>query len=204
MTTNESRAETDCKVGRLIDQYDLTDMGTTLEERWLGENGDRSSLRDLADDFNRQLLRRALEDAGRSPLEGEVDNLYRLLTDDGVSSGERTRTRRSLDRDDIDVSELLGDFVSHQAVHTYLTKYRDVSRPTTDHRDKIEKDAETIRKLRNKLAAVTERTLENLERTGRITLGSFTVFVDVRVTCSDCNTTYAVADLLSEKGCDCD
>jgi hypothetical protein len=198
------RSETDSKVGRLIVEYDLDGMAAELERRWLGDGTERQSLRDLADVFNRRLLREAMANAGLSPLEGEVRNLYRLLTDDDVSGGERTRARRSLESDDVDVDSLLRDFVSHQAIHTYLTKYREVSQPSTDPEDKVEKDAETIRKMRNRLAAITTKTLENLSRTERISLGDFTVFVDVRVTCTDCNATYSVSDLLSEGSCECD
>ncbi|MEA5388216.1 hypothetical protein VB773_00660 [Haloarculaceae archaeon H-GB2-1] len=191
-------------MGRLIAEYDMEGMAEELERRWLGEGIERRSLRDLADEFNRELLRRAMSDAGVSPLEGEVNNLYRLLTDSDVSSGERTRARRSLESDDVDVDSLTRDFVSHQAIHTYLTKYRDVSQPSTDPEDKVEKDSETIRKMRNRLAAITTKTLENLSRTERISLGDFTVFVDVRVTCTDCNATYSVSDLLTRGGCECE
>lgn len=196
--------KTNYKIDRLISEYELTDMGDRLERQWLGENGDRRSLRDLADEFNQELLRRALEEADRTPLDGEVENLYRLLTDDDVSGGERTRTRRALDRDGIDVDSLQTDFVSHQAVHTYLTDGRGVSRPKQEGKSKIEKDATTIQKLRNKLSAVSERTLENLAETERITGGSFTVTVDVRVTCSDCNTVHSIDELLSNGGCSCE
>jgi hypothetical protein len=188
----------------LIEKYDLDGMGEQLEYEWLGENGDRHSLRDLADEFNQRLLRRTLENAGRNPLDGEVENLYRLLTADEVSSGERTRARRTLDRDGVDIERLKSDFVSHQAVHTYLTKGRGVSRPEEPSANKIEKDAVTIQKLRNKLVAVTSRSLENLSETDRIAGDSFTVTVDVRVTCGRCNTVYSIDDLLSNEGCYCD
>lgn len=192
------------KVARLIDEYELEGLGEELEQRWRGTSGERESLRDLADAFNRRLLQRALERAGRSPLEGEVDNFYRLLSADDVSAGERTRARRELEGEGIDVDSLTTDFVSHQAIHTYLREWREASSPEPDDEQKVEKDANTIRKMRNRLQAVTERTVENLGNTDRISLGSFTVFVDVRVTCSDCNSTYSVDDLLSNGGCNCE
>ncbi|MFB6184488.1 MAG: rod-determining factor RdfA [Haloarculaceae archaeon] len=192
------------KVGRLIEEYDLDGTGGELERRWLGEDGERESLRDLADWFNRRLLRSALESTGQSPLDGEVQNFYRLLTDDDVSEGERTRASRSLEGEGIDVKSLSTDFVSHQAIHTYLRKYRGVSQPTEDDDQKVEADAETIRKMRSRLEAITRRTLQNLTDTDRITLGPFSVVVSVRVTCSDCNSTYTVDELLSNRGCDCD
>jgi hypothetical protein len=207
MTENETDGGTrrrKPKVARLIDEYDLDGMGRELERRWVGERGERESLRDLAVVFNRRYLQQVLERAGRSPLEGEVANLYRLLTDEDVSSGERTRARRELENEGVDVDEVTRNFVSHQAIHTYLRKYREVSGPSEDDEEKVRKDADTIRKMRNRLEAVTRRTLQNLVNTGRISLGSFTVFVEVRVTCSDCNTTYSVDELLSNGACECE
>ena len=38
------------KVARLIDEYDLSGMGARLEAAWTGASGERTSLRDLADE----------------------------------------------------------------------------------------------------------------------------------------------------------
>lgn len=192
------------KVQRVIDEYELTGMGERLEAYWTGESGDQYSLRELADVFNHAVLRAALERTDTSPLEGEVENTYRLLTDDAVSSGVRTETENALARDGIDVAELKRDFVTHQAIHSYLTKYRDVVYESeTDETDQIEKGAETVRRLQNRTAAVTETTLENLENTERIAVGDIDVFVDVRVLCDTCEQSYTVADLLEDGGCAC-
>jgi hypothetical protein len=82
------------KVARLIEEYELGGIGEEFERRWTREE-DRSSLRDLADEFNRRLLRAALERTGDAPLDGEVDNLYRLLTGDDVTSGVRQQIGRA-------------------------------------------------------------------------------------------------------------
>jgi hypothetical protein len=68
-----------------------------------------------------------MSEAGLNPLDGEAANTYRLLTSDDVTSGERTKVERHLNRAGIDVEQLRSDLVSHQAVHTYLTKHRGVS-----------------------------------------------------------------------------
>lgn len=49
---------TRCKVGRLIVDYDLDQMKDELVDRWRGDGVNESSLRDLADYFNEQLLLR--------------------------------------------------------------------------------------------------------------------------------------------------
>jgi hypothetical protein len=52
----------------------------------------------LARDFNRQLIEQALEEANIQYLDGELENPYRLLTDDQVSSAESARVQRRLER----------------------------------------------------------------------------------------------------------
>jgi hypothetical protein len=188
----------------VIDEYELAGMGEQLEAYWTGDGEDEYSLRELADVFNRAVLRAALDRAGESPLEGEVENTYRLLTDDSVSSGVRTETRNALARDGVDVEELDDDFVTHQAIHTYLTKHRGVTyESSTDETDQVEKGGETIRRLQTRTAAVAETTLGNLENTDRITLGDFDVIVDVRVLCDTCGRSYTVDEVLEGGGCAC-
>lgn len=57
-------------------------------------------------------------------LKGESENGYCLLTDGDGSEADRTRARQRLERQYVDVEELLGRFVTYQAVRTYLHEYR--------------------------------------------------------------------------------
>lgn len=200
---NETANDRRSKVGRLIHTYNLNGMAETLEARWTGDGETQSSLRELADYFNRQLLRETMIEAGMDPLQGEVENTYRLLTDD-VSAGVHTQTRKHLEREGVDVEQIKRDFVSHQAIHTYLTKYRGVEKEEegTDE-DQVEKALQTVQRLKNRLSAVTNNTLETLQRTNRISLGDFNVSVDVRVFCHDCGEQYDVRDLLTAGHCGC-
>ncbi|WP_227356409.1 rod-determining factor RdfA [Haladaptatus salinisoli] len=204
MSDNRSSRKTS-KVQRVIDEYGLAGLGDRLEAHWLGDDDEQYSLRQLADLFNQEVLRAALTNAGVSTLDGEIENTHRLLTSDDVSSGVRTETENALKRDGIDIERLKQDFVSHQAVHTYLTKYRSVSYQSQadEPAAQLEKGASTIQRLRNRTAAVTETTLDNLRNTDRITLGDFELFVDLRVVCNTCGQSYAVDELLREGGCDC-
>jgi len=193
------------KVAMLIDGYDLGEsFGDELERRWTAEGAERTSLRDLADLFNERLLRSALSSAGVSTVSGEVENLYRLLTDDDVSSGMRTEARTRLERDGVDVDRLERDFVSHQAVRSYLTKYRDAEYEGTSEEEQVEGVLDSIQRLRARLRSITESSLDRLRSTGRITLGEFRLFVDVDVLCEECGAQYGVADLLERGGCDCE
>lgn len=197
--------ETGCKVGRLIEANGLDGLGDELVERWTAPDGERSSLRELADRFNRRLLAAALAEAGVDTIDGEVENTYRLLTDDDVSIGVRTEVRNRLARQGIDVEELEGDFVSHQAIHTYLTKYRDAAleRREAGPEARRERERETIRRLESRTSAVTRDSLERLRDGGHLRLGDPDVLVDVRVFCADCGADFAVDELLRRGGCDC-
>jgi hypothetical protein len=193
--------ERQTKTERLIQEYGLDGIGAELEAYWTGEADERRSLRDLADLFNRRLLRTAAETAGLSPTDAEVRRIHGVLRDGDASAGERIETRRKLERAGVDVDGLTGDFVSHQAIHTYLRDRRGAEYEREG--DQVERDTETLRRLRSRTTAVSERTLERLRDTGRIDLGAFDVRVDVRVFCEDCGTERDAVELLADRGCAC-
>jgi hypothetical protein len=190
------------KVARLIDECDLQGLGAELEQLWTAEE-DRKSLRALAGYFNQQLLQQALEAAGVQYLDGELENTYRLLTDDEVSSAESTRVQRRLERDGVDVDELKGDFVTYQAIRSYLKDHRGAEY-TPAETDPLEREATNVQKLRGRMVSVTEGKLEQLRASDELTLGEFRTLADIRVVCEDCNTQFDVLDLLERGGCNCD
>lgn len=193
------------KVARLIDEWELNGVDEQLEAYWLGTGDEEYSLRALTDWFNQQLVAAAHDSVDESYVEGEIENTYELLTGDDVSSGARVEVETRLRQRGIDVDELEESFVSHQSIHTYLTDYRGVSKQPEERSDEsqIEKTAESIQRLANRTKAVVRNNLENLHNTGRITIGNFTVFVDIQVFCQDCNSQYSADKLLSNGGCDC-
>jgi len=200
MTKNTPRS----KVARLIEKYNLGNIGDELERKWT-RNHDRVSLRKLADEFNKQLLRNTLDTDDSPLLEGEVDNLYRLLTDDDVTSGMRQQARNRLSQQGVNVEQLEDDFVTYQSVRTYLKKYRDVSAPKseTSPEEQRQKKLRAIQRLISRLTDITEQSLSELINAGYLTLGDFNIVVTVRVHCTDCNTQRSVSELLSEGHCDC-
>lgn len=204
MTSHEAGAsDPSTKVGRLIDAYDLAGLGAELERRWTATGEERLSLRDLETLFNRRLLERSMREAGMASIEGEVDNLYRSLTDDGASSGVRTEARNRLERGGVDVDRLERDFVSYQAVRTYLRDERGADRGERTDAEQLATDRETIQRLRARTGSVVEDKLERLRQTGRIELGEFRLFTDVTVLCEECGSQYSVAELLDRGGCEC-
>lgn len=192
------------KVGRVIADRELDGLGEELERYWTGEGDQRRSLRELADYFNKRVLRSAMTDADMEILDGEVENFYELLTDDGITGGMRVQTERRLERRGIDPDRLTQDFVSHQAVYTYLTKYRDVERQSDEPESKIENARQTVEQLRNRIQAVTRTSVKSLRNAGTLSIGDFNVFVDVRIMCTGCHTQYTINELLDEGGCQCD
>lgn len=203
MTQNDSSTTSghQGKVEHLIDEYNLDKTAAELKRKRRGDDGDVWSLRDLAAFFNRELLGQRLADVTSTVLDGETDNLYRLLTDDDVSRGERIRARSRLERSGIDVDDLEQDFVSREAIRSYFER-RGVARPTDDG-DQVEKERDNIGQLRSRTKTVTEDKLQHLRETDRISIGDFGVVVDVQVICEDCNTAMTVDELLDERTCAC-
>jgi hypothetical protein len=202
--TDDTGSRPSSKVARLVDEYDLGEsFGDDLERRWTAEGDERESLRDLAARFNRRLLANALSAAGASTVSGEVENLYRLLTADDVSSGMRTEARARLDRDGVDVDALERDFVTYQAIRSYLTDYRDAEYEEPSADETVQSVAETVQRLRSRLRSITDGSLDRLRSTDRLTLGTFRLFVDIDVLCEDCGAQYGVVELLERGGCDC-
>lgn len=189
------------KVNRLIEEYDLQGLGAELEQLWTA-NEDRRSLRELAAYFNQRMLSQALEDESIKPLDGEIENMYRLLTDDDASSAESTRVKRRLERDGVDVETLLDDFVTYQAIRSYL-KYHRGAEYTPEETDPLERERTNFQKLRGRMVSVTEGQIEQLRESDELTLGEFRTLADIRVVCEDCNTQFDVLELLERGGCHC-
>lgn len=189
------------KVRRKIEKYGLDGIGDRLEREWTAET-ERQSLRSLADEFNVAVLRAALADCDIDRLPGDAENIYTILTDEGVTSGNRVQTENLLQSHGVDVDEIRADFVSRQAVHTFLRKHRDAEYDTQTG-DKRSRRRDELRRLGNRHTAVVERTLTSLDGTGEISLGQFQVLVSTQVQCADCGAQFEVSELLERGGCDC-
>ncbi len=190
------------KVARVIRDYNLQGMEEQLKAEWTGEYGERTSLRDLAVKFNKAVLEAAIRDSDSSITEADLNSLYRTLTDDDVSSGDRIRKRRELESLGVDIERVESDFVTHQAVHSYLTDYLDVELP--DRTGEItEQKAELLERLQGRTLAVANSTVDRLVNSENITDRSYEVIVDVRIVCSDCGSDYAAGELFRQGGCSC-
>lgn len=190
------------KLKRIIETREFGELGEELERRWTDTTESRHSLRDLAEHVNHRLLEAEMTRVGIDPLDGEVANLYRLLTDDGVSQDSRVRARRQLEEAGIDVGQLREEFVSRQAVHTYLTKHRDATAPTNDGTPTTSV-AGQIRRLQRRTRNVTESKISQLRDRDQLDVGSTRVLVDVKILCEDCGRQYDATELIGEGECVC-
>jgi hypothetical protein len=186
-----------CKVGRNVRRYDLAELDAELRRR----HADGASLRELEAVVNRSVLRSALRTAGVDVV-GDVAAVDEALTDDEVSAGRRTETRERLAQEGIDVDALEDDFASYQTVRTHLRECLDVD--TDRSKGATVEDARgTIEWTRSRSEAITGRTIDRLRDADELSVGDPELTLLVRVTCSDCETTYPVTELLDRGGCDC-
>lgn len=193
-----------CKVGRMIDAYELSGSNQQLVEWWTADDA-KESLRDIADYFNQNLLRTELQRNGYSPLDGEIENIYRLLTDDDVSRGMETQTRKRLERQGVDVESLTDDFVSYQSIYRHLneclnTEYTEETQTAESRR---QTGKERIFALENRTETVTIDTLSQLIDHDALALEEFDVLVDVSVTCLRCHRQHTIDELIENEGCQC-
>lgn len=189
------------KVSRIAKKYEIQNAKEDLIKLWTQD--DPVSLRDLATYFNEQVLQAAMENEGMNTLDGEVENIYQLLASDEISKGIQTETQRKLERNGINVEELQSDFVTYQAVRTYLQKGCDLEYEQQTDAERIENVIQSIGQLQNRTATVTEEKLSQLNKTDRIELGEFRIFLDLRIFCEECSTQYDVQEVLEQKGCKC-
>lgn len=192
-----------CKVGRSIAAYGLSSMDGRLTSRWLGADGERLGLRDLKTFFNRAVLRAAMQEAGLDPLDGEVEEIHRLLAGGDADDRGHVRARDRLTRAGVEVDAVTRDFVSHPTIGAHLKECLDVEPPRPSGGDRLEKTEERVFKLQNRTEAVVRGSIEHLRDTGRIDAGDFDIFVSARVVCEQCGTQYEVHDFLRREGCDC-
>lgn len=192
--------DTNTKVARVIHQYDLDGMGAKLEAAWTGDSNERTSLRDLADEFNEAVLEAALRKENVSLASVDASSTYDALR--GESGSSKMRARRRLEREGIDVDKLTGDFVSHQAIHTYLTKEREANFIASND-DIAERKIETIQKLQARLSAVAETGISSLANADELDSDDYEVLVDVRAICPHCGADSPIGELVRRGGCKC-
>ena len=194
----DSSGHSCCKIGRECAEYDLSGLDEDLCRR----RADGASLRDLQGFVNERVLERALADADADVV-GDPENIYRLLRDDEVSSGRQAELRSRLERAGIDIEAVENDFVSHQTVRDHLKECLDIDTSRQSSID-IERATRNINWAESRSKAVIKQTLDQLRNANQLATDDLDVTQTVRVTCTGCDETYRVVDLLDRGGCECD
>lgn len=191
------------KVERLLDEYELIGLGDELVESWTAEGDERKSLRQLATEFNVELVDAVLEREGVTHFDTDGRAIYEALDNDDAER-DRATVETRLDRAGVDVEALERDFVTYQAIRSYVKDVRDAEYETATDEEHIEKQKNTIQRLVSRATSVTEEKLTRLRDTGRIALGDFRLIIDFQVYCRDCETQKTVSSLLDDGGCECE
>ncbi|WP_276256539.1 rod-determining factor RdfA [Halomontanus rarus] len=195
----------ECKLGTVIDKYSIEQLDDKIVQGWVGETEERMSLRELAKYFNKQVLRAAMQDSACQFVDDGVETIYALLTDDDASMQVRQRVRTQLEDGGIDPDRVIEDFVSYQTVNRHLKQCHDVKRdaePETDGQY-VRRRIQKVYALENKLDAVMNDILEQLDSTGRISLSDFETTIKMEIQCSNCGAHHNITDIVENRGCLC-
>ena len=190
------------KVARVIEEYDLEGLGDELEAAWTAPQDERRSLRDLAQEVNSRIVAAVLQRGGERPLPGEIETVRMAVAGDADGATTRDVATRLEDLG-VDLASLEADFVSYQAVRTYLTSVRDAEYERDDG-EPIQAATDRIQRLEGRLRAVTADQMETLSQRGAIEVGDTRVLVSTQVYCEDCGRQFDVEELLERGGCDCE
>lgn len=189
-----------CKVGRVVAEYELSDLGSRLVDEWLAG----TSVRRLGEELNRRIIESELTATNVDYAEWRGSPIYEALHTDELSEDERIRIRRTLDRAGVDVEELASDLVSHQTVYRHLTRCLGASKDDDRTPEERRDDArDTVYALQRRTEAVTESTVERLASADATDLGDVEVLVDLQVVCGDCGRSMDFETAISD-GCGCE
>jgi hypothetical protein len=190
-----------CKVGTLIEKYEMGEMNRELADEWGGKQDNSPSIRVLTERFNRRILRTEMTATGMDLIEGRVKNFYRLLTDEEVLDAMALQARTTLEEKGVEIDILTNRFVSHQTMYRHLRDCLEVEKETKTVA--VDSERNRLNQLQNRSEAVIKDSFSRLQRADEISLDDFEVLVNFRVSCEDCGTLYDAADLLDQEGCTC-
>jgi len=190
------------KINRVEKKYDINNLDEHLIKKYTRET-DPLSLRELAAYCNQRILQAALEEQGAHPLDGEVENLYTLLTDEDVSSGVRTEAKNRVKSEGVDIEAVLDNFVSYQTIRRYLNDHLNITREKTYTKSSKRELTDRIFSLESRLQTVTTETIQQMHRNHGISVGNADVRVNVTVSCEECGQYCTVREFVNQGGCNC-
>ena len=191
---------TQCKVDRVRDAYGLCNLDSRIRHRRQNED---ASLRSLEEFLNQLILLQSMENAGMAVLDGEAENYYRLLTDDGVTNSARREAKMELRQEGLDVEQVTEDFVSYRTIKKHLNECLRIS-TSRDYEPDVESERTRLSKLSSRVKTVATKALDRLQTHGTIRIEDPRVSIDIHVRCGNCNRRHDAIDFLHGSGrCPC-
>lgn len=188
------------KLVRVSEEYELSDVGDRIADKWEQSNpGDDCTLKQLRDEFNRAVLRSAMQRAGIELVPGEVEYAYEYLFNEDASFSDREDTRHRLERAGVDVDGVVGDFIkSPQTIHNYL---RDVHGIEANKRkpassSSTEEHLDHIKPLDRRYESVAKGVIQRLVSQGALDSGDYDVSVECVVTNTETNESMYLMDVV--------
>jgi len=193
-----ARSRCSCKVGRVIEQYELAGSDDEIVRRREEEN---ESLRALAEFVNTRILQQAIERHADQEVLADAASIYAQLTD-GDDAGKTAEIRERLTTVGVSVDELTDNFVSHQTIRSHLNSCLDMETGRSQATD-IEDVENLIEWARTRDEEIIDRAISRLRESGKLDIGETSVIHSVRVICEECGQSHRLQELLDAEGCEC-
>lgn len=181
-----------CKVGRVIDKYDLyhaiegIELNEYLQARWLGqEEYAETGLRPLKDWLNQQLMKTAYSENERNALSSRIRSDYEGLTDDV----DRIALLEDLHNDGIDGEQLQSDFISTATLYRHLSDCLEQTKESNEAKTTSNWEQDKVNYARDIVERNVLESLKSLENKGRLPDATTAqIKTDIILGCPECAT----------------
>lgn len=187
-----------CKVGNKIEKYGLKHLNEEIRRR---KEEEGASLRELEAYFNKRILESALKEKSEFPLDS-IDEIYRTLTDEDVSSGQQVEYRNRLEQSGIDIDQVERDFVTYQTMRKHLRESLELD-TSRQHDINLTKSETKIQRLLSRCEAVISQTINQLRKNDKLATDEMEILISVTTTCKKCGGSYQIWELFDKGGCQC-
>lgn len=193
------------KIVRLIETYDLDEMAVDLEAKWTRDDQhSRYSIRDLETYFNTAIVKSVFNRVGAVPADYSAEEVYEILTSDDANVADVTFLRTWFDERGVDPDELTEDFLSYHSIYVYLREERGANPPDTPESSPEEvkqQSIDRIDRLERRVEKVCEKTISTLQKADVIPTGALTVRISFDVECPECMTRSSITTYIYHEGC---
>jgi hypothetical protein len=191
------------KIVRVAEKYQLNleEIGKDMAQKWTAPDDEqRHTLNELRDQFNRQILREAMEANGMEPVPGEVEYGYKYLFDDDTPHSDEMDVRNRLEDNGVDVDQVIEDFInSPQTIHNYLRQVEDVElrEESGDDRSKNEKSRDHLKSLDRRYEKIVASMIDTLIEEGEYPDHDYNITVECFVEDMETGKEEHISEILS-------